>query len=35
MTHRILKSINTKDIVYTKMVQASATNNDVYDTNKF
>ena len=34
MTNGILKSINTKDILYKKMVQASITNLDVYDTLK-
>ena len=34
MTNGILKSINTKDILYKKMVQVSITNLDVYDTLK-
>ena len=34
MSNEILKFINTKDILYTIMVQASAMNHDVYDTLK-
>ena len=34
MTNGVLKSINTKDVLYKKMVQASDTNHDVYDTPK-
>ena len=34
MTNGILKYINTKDVLYKKMVQASDTNHDVYDTLK-
>ena len=34
MTNGILKSINTKDVLYIQMVQASDTNHDVYDTLK-
>ena len=34
MTNGILKSINTKDLLYLKMVQASTTNHEAYDTLK-